>query len=199
MKRIVSRFLAGFLAASLLWAAAGYAYLQGYLPFHPSPLEVSSQDEGAFAGTAGRSGGRGRRLPGEQRSRRPRPGGGEPQGRILLTGDDLGEDEVRSVDMVGASGEGQLASQEVELGIDSVMPRIRRCLILVDDEDPITGNMVFGMRIGGSGRVTRVNLRGPSPLVSGEAGSCLREALGSIQYRGFDGPDMVVNYPFTVR
>jgi hypothetical protein len=194
----VSRFLTGFFSASLLWAALGFAYLKGYIDIDLSALEVENGEE-ASPDASDPNGRRARRRPRSGRGRRSRPGAGGSRVEDMLTGDDLGGPELRTIDMETASGEGQLTTYEVETGIDGVMPKIRRCLILVADEDPVAGKMIFGMRISGSGRVTRVNLKGPSPLVSGEAGGCLRKALGSIEYRSFDGPDMVIHYPFTIR
>ena len=193
------RFLAGFFSASLLWAALGFAYLQGYIDTDLSALMVDDDPE-AGAVAADDRGKKRRRRPRIRRGSRSRPRAraASPTGD-MFTGDDLGEPELRTIDMESQGGEGQLTNHEVEVGIDGSMPRIRRCLILVADEDPITGTMTFGLRISGSGRVTRVNLKGPAPLVSGEAGSCLRRALGRIAYREFDGPDMLVHYPFTIR
>ena len=58
-----------------------------------------------------------------------------------------------------------------------------------------TGKVVLGMHIAPSGRVTRVGLRGPNPIVQGECGGCIRRAVKSIQYPSFDGPEMVAHYP----
>lgn len=113
----------------------------------------------------------------------------------MLTGDSLGEDEVRGVDMIGNSGEQQLAETEIEQGIDGVFNQIKRCLFLAADDEPVKGRLVLGMRIEGTGRVTRLNLRGPIPVVRGEAGSCLRKTVKGIRYRSFNGPAMVVHYP----
>ncbi len=193
------RFLAGFFTASLLWATLGFACLQGYIDTDLSALMIDDDPE-AEASAADDRGQKRRGRPRTRRGRRSRPRArAASQNGEVFTGDDLGEPELRTIDMDSQGGEGQLTSHEVEVGIDGAMPRIRRCLILVADEDPITGTMTFGLRISGSGRVTRINLKGPAPLVSGEAGSCLRKALGSIAYREFDGPDMLVHYPFTIR
>lgn len=191
------RFLTGFFSATLLWAVVAFAYLQGYIDVDLSMLEVEDDQEAAEATPDAK--GKRRRRPRARRGRRSRPGARGSRVREMVTGDDLGGPELRTIEMDSAGGEGQLTSHEVEVGIDNVMPKLRRCLILVDDQDPIRGKMIFGMRISGSGRVTKVNLKGPSPLVSGEAGGCLRRALGSITYRTFDGPDMVIHYPFTIR
>lgn len=116
----------------------------------------------------------------------------------MLAGDSLGENETRGVDMVGNSGEQQLTDNEIEQGIDSVFGQIKRCLFLAADDELIKGRVVLGMRIEGTGRVTRLNLRGPIPVVRGEAGSCLRKTVKGIQYRSFNGPPMVVHYPITL-
>ena len=58
-----------------------------------------------------------------------------------------------------------------------------------------TGKVVLGMHIAPSGKVTKVGLRGPNPIVQGECGGCIRRAVKSIDYPSFDGPEMVAHYP----
>lgn len=190
----MSKFITGFLAASFIWAATTVAYLKGYVEFdliqriageryqETSNPTTDKSDESKKAKRVRR-----KWKPAKRRKRRPYG--------TALTGDSLNEDQIRDIDMVGHTGEQQLTDYEVEQGIDSVFGKIRRCLLLIAEEDPITGKVTFGMRITGKGRVSRVNLNGPSPIVRGEAGACLRRTLKSIQYRSFDGPDMVVHYP----
>ncbi len=98
-----------------------------------------------------------------------------------------------------AAGEGQLTGKQIEAGFDSVMGKIRRCLILVDTDDAIRGKLVFGMRVGSDGKPRAVQLSGPSIVIRGESGSCLREVAQSIRFASFDGPDTLFNYPVTLQ
>lgn len=82
--------------------------------------------------------------------------------------------------------------------MDGVMGRVRRCLVLAAGEEPVHGRLVFGLRVLASGRVARVNLRGPRAVSAGECGQCLRQAARQAQFPSFDGPDMVVHYPLTL-
>jgi hypothetical protein len=65
-------------------------------------------------------------------------------------------------------------------------------------EEPVTGKMVFGLRITGDGGVTRVNLKGPRAITTTEAGACMRKAVRRMTLRTFDGPDMLVHLPMTL-
>jgi hypothetical protein len=47
--------------------------------------------------------------------------------------------------------------------------------------------------------VEKVNLNGPSAITRSEAGSCLAQAARGIQFRSFNGPDMLVSYPLTLQ
>ena len=114
-------------------------------------------------------------------------------------GDDLGGPEARNLDVANAGGEEQLLGSEIERGFDGAMPSIRRCLILAASDEPVTGKLVFGVRIGGNGRIEKVNLKGPSAITQSEAGSCLTAAARGIQFRTFNGPAMLVNYPLTLQ
>jgi hypothetical protein len=114
-------------------------------------------------------------------------------------GDDLGGPEARNLEAANAGGEEQLLGSEIERGFDGAMPSIRRCLILAASDEPVTGKLVFGLRIGGSGRVEKVNLNGPSAVTKSEAGSCLTAAARGISFRSFNGPDMLVSYPLTLQ
>jgi hypothetical protein len=112
-------------------------------------------------------------------------------------GDDLGWDKARNVDMNG--GEGQLSGAQIDAGFDSMMGRIRRCLILVPSDGEVTGKLVFGMRVGSDGKPRAVNLSGPSVVTAGESGSCLRDAAQGIRFAAFNGPDMLFKYPITLQ
>lgn len=193
---IVSKFILGFVSASLLWAIAAYAVIEGYVDLNLKPTKAVHEDEPAAASDQKQQADKpGRRNKSRRRS--PLQTNKRPY-RSVLTGDSLGEDDVKNVDMVGNSGEQQLTDYEVERGIDGVFNKIRRCLFLAANEEPVKGRVVLGMRIEGTGRVTKLNIRGPSPIVQGEAGSCLRSTITSIQYRTFNGPAMVVHYPITL-
>lgn len=98
-----------------------------------------------------------------------------------------------------AAGEGQLAGTQIDAGFDSVMGRVRRCLILVPSDGDVTGKLIFGMRVGSDGKPRAVNLSGPSIVISGESGSCLRGAAQGIRFASFDGPDMLFKYPITLQ
>ncbi len=97
------------------------------------------------------------------------------------------------------AGEQQLSGKEIENGFDSVMNKIRRCLILVPADGEIKGQLLFGMRVGGDGRPRAVQLTGPAIVTSGESGSCLRDTAQSIRFATFDGPDMLFKYPVTLQ
>lgn len=193
----MSRFLAGFFLATLVWGGLFYAQLAGIITVHLPGLSASEPDAGVGEaeelaeedGRKQRKRPKKRRKPGE-RKRRYRG--------VATTGDDLGGPGVRELNAAENGGEEQLRNSEVEAGFDQAFPKIRRCLMLAASEDPITGRIVFGMRIEGSGRVTKVNLKGPAAITRTEAGDCMRKAARGIQYRSFNGPDMVVHYPFTL-
>jgi len=115
------------------------------------------------------------------------------------TGDDLGGPEMRDLQAANAGGEEQLLGTEIERGFDGAFPQIRRCFMLAMTDEPITGKLVFGLRISGASGVTKVNLAGPSMMTQGEAGDCLRKAARGISFRRFNGPDMLVHYPVTLQ
>lgn len=96
---------------------------------------------------------------------------------------------------MGAGGEDQLSSAEIDAGIDRVFNGIQRCLILVPSQAPAVGKVVVGMKIAPSGAVTSVNLSGPNVIIKDDPGSCIRRTVKSIRYRSFKGPEMLVNYP----
>jgi hypothetical protein len=70
--------------------------------------------------------------------------------------------------------------------------------MLAAGDEPARGKLVFGLRITGEGKVSAVNLSGPSSVSQGEAGSCLRKAATGMKFRSFNGPDMVVHYPLNL-
>jgi len=196
----MSRFWGGFSLACVLWVG-GLAYLHlglGYGPPPPEPIvaaepEVEPVEEEPEEEARPR---RRRRRRGRARARAARRGE-TPTGNAT-SGDDLGENDMRTVDMGGSGGEQQLRGPQIDAGFDTVMGGIRRCLFLIPGDADVRGRVIFGMRIAGSGRVQRVNLSGPRAATTGEAGACLRRTARSIQFDSFDGPEMVVRYPFTL-
>lgn len=205
----VTRFLAGFALASLLWGGLG-AYLViegGYGPAAEEPeAEVAVADtEAPEADTTPARTRRGRRRGGSATSSDADERGSSGSGSSIagpmgdrVTGDDLGEGEIRMIDGAGSGGEEQLTGAEIEHTFDGVMPRIRRCFMLAASDRDITGTLTFGLRIAGNGHVTAVNLSGPGELTTGDAGECLRTAARGASFPTFDGPEMVVRYPITL-
>lgn len=195
----MGRFLGGFLVASLLWGGLAYAYLQGWLPAWTADDELpelaAGPGDAEVEADAGPPTMRRRRRRG--RRARARAGMRDWSGEGV-SGDDLGEDEPREIDGAGQGGEQQLTGAQIEAGFDQVFGRIRRCLVLVPEDAPARGRVVFGLRVASSGRVTRVNLSGPRAVTQSEAGACLRDAARAISFPPFDGPEMVVRYPLTL-
>jgi hypothetical protein len=205
------RFFLGFLSASVLWGALSFLYLRGSLDFMfpeedpaPGPVAAAAEPESQGPPTKGKR--RGLRRPrlsrkAEASSAAPAARSGAGAGRSAngetTIGDDLGWDKSRNVDM--NAGEGQLAGSQIDAGFDSMMARIRRCLILVPSDGEVTGKLVFGMRVGSDGKPRAVNLSGPSVVTAGESGSCLREAAQGIRFASFNGPDMLFKYPITLQ
>jgi hypothetical protein len=193
----VLRFVAGFVSASLLWGGFVYGYSQGLIDISlepDAPPEATATDVVAEPEAPADKSKRPRRRKAGSRSK----GEATPMGDSL-TGDDLGENDARSVDMNGTGGEEQLRGTEIEQGFDSVFSQVRRCLVLAAGDEPVQGKVVFGLRVAGTGRVKAVNLNGPSAVTQGDSGACLRKAASSIQFRSFNGPDMVVHYPLTLQ
>jgi hypothetical protein len=206
------RFFFGFLSASVLWGALSFLYLRGSLDFifpddepAPEPVAAASEPESQGPPTKGRR--RGVRRPRLSRKAEPAAGGGGAAARSggatnrgngeSTIGDDLGWNSTRNVDM--NAGEGQLSGAQIDAGFDSMMGRIRRCLILVPSDGEVTGKLIFGMRVGSDGKPRAVNLSGPSVVTAGESGSCLRAAARGIRFASFNGPDMLFKYPITLQ
>ncbi|MGF1466476.1 MAG: hypothetical protein ACFCGT_10100 [Sandaracinaceae bacterium] len=188
-------FVRGFLLASVLWGGA-FAYLYVVEGFRPPPagsglVVAASVDPAVEVAASDRPRRRRRR-----RGRRPRTER-TPQGQAT-TGDDLREDEMRSLDLAGGGGTEQLPRAHLETTFDGAMPRIRRCLVLMAGEDPVTGRVVFGVRIAPTGAVEGVQLSGPAAATTGEAGDCLRSAVRTLRFPPFDGPAMVARFPLTL-
>jgi len=195
----VPRFLAGFLAASLIWGGLFYAQGAGFIDLGLAPRPApSAPDAGTVAEADDEPTGPGRKKRGGRGARK----GGRRDARYdgeSTTGDELGGPGTRELAADSAGGEEQLMGNEIESGFDSVFGQVRRCLMLAAGDEPVSGKLVFGLRITGKGGVERVNLQGPSALTQGEAGDCLRRAARSIHFRTFNGPDMLVHYPLTLQ
>jgi hypothetical protein len=191
----VSRFWAGFAVASLVWMAVGAALVL-FADFGPPP-EAPPPDPAPVAAPE----------PIEEeepspttRRRRPRTSNRRDSEREATpsgeaTTGDLGEDAPRTLDMGAESGERQLSSAQIESTFDAGMGRIRRCLVLMAGDDPVSGRLTFALRIGSDGQVRNVQLSGPAAATTGEAGDCLRTAARGLRFPSFDGPEMVVRYP----
>lgn len=189
----MSKFVAGFLTASVLWGLGVGLWASG--AFEPGEIATNDVPEESDAGLEEEDDGPSMRRR-RRRGRRGRRGGMVPTGNAT-TGDDLGSVD-RNLDLGAAGGEEQLSGAEIEAGMDGVFGRIRRCLVLAAGDEPVSGRLTFGLRIEPGGRVSRVRLSGPAVVTTGEAGSCLRTAARNARFDSFDGPPMVVNYPITL-
>lgn len=189
------KFVLGFVSASVLWGAVAGLYVAGIIgPQEEAPVEpvaeVTPQDD-AKPEASRKRGKRMRKGSGKDAVSAAGPGAGN------VGDDDIGWDDARGVDM--NAGEQQLSGTQIEKGFDSVMSRIRRCLILVPADGEIQGRLSFGMRVGADGKVRAVNLGGPAVVTAGESGGCLRDTARGIQFASFDGPDMVFKYPIELQ
>ncbi len=192
----MSRFLAGFALGSLFWGGFVYSYTRGWIDISlEPPAPPDEQQSGTEAAGTDRTGKASRSRRGKTSAHKPH---GAARSEPGTSGDDLGENAARTVEMGSAGGEEQLAGTEIEKGFDSVFPQVRRCLILAASDEPAHGKLVFGLRISGEGKVTAVNLTGPTSVTGGDAGACLRKAALAIHFRTFHGPEMVVHYPLTL-
>lgn len=194
----MSRFWAGFAVATVLFGAVA-AYLFFGLGFGPpTEIRVAVSQSPADAGAPPpQEEARPRRRRGRRRGRARSRRGSTPSGNAT-SGDDLGEDDMRTIDMAGSGGEQQLRPAQIEAGFDGAMGGIRRCLVLIPGDAEVRGRLTFGLRISGSGQVRAVNLSGPRAATTGDAGACLRRAARQIRFDPFDGPEMIVRYPLTL-
>jgi hypothetical protein len=193
-----TRFLAGFGVASVLWGAFLFSYKQGWIDISLEP-EAPPADEASVTDSPQDDDGPDKPA----RPRKKRPGGTsapkrKSPGGNALVGDDLGENDTRNLNVGQNGGEEQLRNTEIERGFDGILPQVKRCLILAADDEPASGKLVFGLRISGAGKVTAVNLSGPSSVTRGDSGACLRKAAQGMHFRTFNGPDMVAHYPLTL-
>jgi hypothetical protein len=198
----MKQFILGFSVASILWLGALYSQSAGYIDFFCTG-EESDTDRIADAPDAGVSGKNPHSDNGKKSKRKKKRFKGKRKSHKSVVhgkgettvGDDLGSTGGGELDMGSSGGEGQLSSTRIEQGIDSVFNGIQRCLVLVPSDMPASGKVVLGMHIASSGRVTKVNLKGPGAIIRGESGACIRRVVKSIDYPSFDGPDMIAHYP----
>ncbi len=193
----MTRFLAGFLLASLLWGGVLFAVREGILDLGgPGELVVAEAPEPAPEEEVAAPAPTKRRR---RRRRRPRGQRMEetPTGEATV-GDDLGEDEAREIAAGESGGEEQLPGHVIDGAFDAAMGRIRRCLVLIPGDADVRGRVTFGLRIAGSGRVSRVSLSGPAAVTRTDAGDCLRQTARRMTFPSFDGPEMLVRYPLTL-
>lgn len=180
--------------ASMLWGGLGLAVSRGIIDID---LEPNAEEDVPDAGVAEEAGeeprAKRRRGARKRMARKDRRYSGQAK-----IGDDLGGPETRNLDVAQGGGEEQLLGSEIERGFDSVFPQVRRCLMLAAGDEPVSGKLVFGLRISGQSGVTRVNLQGPAAITRSEAGGCLRKAARGIRFRTFDGPDMLVHFPLSL-
>jgi hypothetical protein len=201
------RFLFGFVLATAMWGGLFSLYLRGALDFLfpendvPGQLADAAPEEPAGPPTRGKKRGLKRPRLARQKPAARQLAANQAKGKggngNSTVGDDLGWDRARDIDM--SAGEGQLLGSQIDSGFDSMMGRIRRCLILVPSDGDVTGKLIFGMRVGSDGKPKAVNLSGPSIVTGGESGSCLREAAQGIRFATFNGPDMLFKYPITLQ
>ena len=200
----MKHFLAGIVVASLIWGGLFGAQKAGYIDLlggnaPTEAVEIATPDA-PLESEAVKTPKEGKRRRGKRRNRRtsdsPGPGNHYDTEEGVF-GDVLDGPGGKELSMAGAGGEDQLSSQEIDRGIDRVFKGIERCLLALPPDAPAAGKVVFGMNIASSGKVTKVSLKGPKHMISGETGACFQRTVKSIRFRSFDGPDMVAHYPVT--
>jgi hypothetical protein len=194
-------FIGGFLTATLLWGAAAAAFALGLLDgLIGEPAPEAPPDAGVVA-AAEPDAGPATTAKRRRRGRRPRnqvlADGPRGSGPVIESGDDLGVEGPRELDLGGAGGEARLSPAQIESAFDRAMPGIRRCLLMLEPDQEGTGRVTFGLRVTGAGRVSAAQLVGPQALTSGDVGSCLRRVSRAMVFPAFDGPEMVLRYPVT--
>ncbi len=192
----MKHFAGGFLAASLVWAGVMWAQASGHIDLFGNSEEMSEEvvedagtveEEPTEAKVKKKRKRRGKRRKLDNGSR------DRAEGTEEIVGDDMSAAD-REVSM-GAGGEQQLSSAQIDRGVDSVFRGIERCLVLVPPDESAAGKVIVGMKIAPGGSVSAVNLRGPNSIVKGESGACLRRTIRGIKYSSFDGPEMTTQYP----
>ena len=187
--------------ASVLWGAFLFSYKQGWIDIslepEAPPADAASVNDSSQDDEPGKPARPRKKRSGTNAAanapKKPRSPGGNS-----LVGDDLGENDTRNLNVGQNGGEEQLRNTEIEQGFDGIMPQVKRCLILASEDEPATGKLLFGLRISGAGKVTAVNLSGPSSVTRGDSGACLRKAAQGMHFRTFNGPDMVAHFPITL-
>lgn len=201
----MAKFLSGFGVSTALFVGL-LAFLRFGLGWGPPPPvddetvddveEIDEVEEAPVEDHRGRRRRRQRR-DGQSEGRRSERSPGAPD-RVATEGDDLREGEPRSLDLAGSGGEAQLSTRQIEAAFDTAMPRVRRCLVLAASDAPVRGQVVFAVRIRGSGDVSAVQLTGPAAVTTGEAGECLRTAIRGTRFPSFDGPEMLARFPMVL-
>jgi len=196
----MKQFLLGVLVASLVWVGVLYAQSAGVFEiFGAGEGEEVVVDAGvvetAVVEQSEGDGAKQKKRKMRRGGKKRRPGGAAYAAGEGEVGDAIGGPGSHELSMGESGGQEQLSPAQIDKGIDRVWNGIQRCLVLVPSDLPATGRVVLGMHIAPGGRVTRVGLRGPNPIVQGESGACIRRAVKSIQYPSFDGPEMVAHYP----
>jgi hypothetical protein len=195
----MKQFLLGVLVASVVWVVVLYAQSTGWIEFfgEDEPVVVVADAGVMETAAAPAPDGDGSKKRKQRRggTKKRRPGGAAYAAGEGEVGDNIGGAGAQELAMGEAGGQQQLSPAQIDRGIDTVWNGIQRCLVLVPSDLPATGKIVVGMHIAPSGRVTKVGLRGPNPIVQGACGGCIRRAVESIQYPSFDGPEMVAHYP----
>lgn len=192
----MGNFVGGFLLASVFWGLGFWAYTEGHFERFANlsgsdVLEVDTPQPSAEDDEPEEKA-RSRRKRRRSGKRAQRQTGGDPN-RTMRVGDSLGGRE--QIDMSEGGGEAQLSAAQVDATFDKLMSSIRRCFFLADSNAPTTGILRFGLRIESNGKVSRSNLTGPSGVVQGESGVCLRKVADNARFPSFDGPAMQVKYP----
>ncbi len=176
----------------MLWGAGFALYASGIFGSHDAASAGVTEPDVAPADAG--------LVPNKRSRARKGRGATDPATRYAATthDDDLAGNGPRELQMGSEGGEAQLSANAIEHVFDGAMNRIRRCLVLVEGDEPVRGRLTFGVRIEPNGRVAAVNLSGPSSVTTGEAGDCLRTTVHSLDFPSFDGPPMVTHYPVTL-
>lgn len=196
----MKQFLLGFLVASMLWVGLVYAQSQGMVEVFPSePLEkvVESAPIESTVDTDVQKPVKKKRRWHKRRTKRTAMGTlGEGLGYERGEGQ-VGDNLTGTSRQVGMDGgkETQLSNADIESAIDRRFNGIQRCLTLLSADAPTTGKLVIGMGVSSSGRVTKVNLKGPNAMIKGEPGACFRRIIRAMRFPSFSGPEMVIHYP----
>ncbi len=201
----MKQFFLGLVTASLVWG--GLFYLQkakiiNLLGEDEEPVVTdSATDDATLASQDVKDTKAAGKRRGRRRGRRAAGSGPLPERSYDMSdgvsGDVLDGPGGKELTMGAGGGEDQLSNKEIDQGIDRVFKGIERCLLTLPPDAPAAGKVVFGMNIANSGQVTKVSLKGPRHMITGETGACFQRTVKSIRFRSFEGPDMVAHYPVT--